>query len=71
MQEMTMESKLNGVVQNACSVAEADTITRLSRRADEGAPTVKRKIQPFVLAQVEIATMGVIPGAFQSSDFDG
>jgi len=40
MQEMTVESKLNGVVQNACSVAEADTITRLSRRADEGAPTV-------------------------------
>ena len=35
-----MESKLNGIMQNACILAEADIITRPGRRADEGAPTV-------------------------------
>ena len=35
-----MESKHNGIMQNACILTEADTITRPSRRGDEGAPTV-------------------------------
>ena len=57
-----MESKLNGIVQNACIVAEADTITRPSRRADEGAPTVivveKRPLMRDLLSRCLARTAG-------------
>jgi DNA-binding NarL/FixJ family response regulator len=56
MQEMTVESKLNGIVQNA------DAITRPSRRGDVGAPTVivveKRPLMRDLLSRCLARTAG-------------
>jgi DNA-binding NarL/FixJ family response regulator len=58
MQEITVESKLNGIVQNECILAE----TRPGRRADEGAPTVivveKRPLMRDLLSRCLARTAG-------------
>ena len=57
-----MESKLNGIVQNKCILAEADTVTRPARRADEGPPTVivveKRPLMRDLLSRCLARTAG-------------
>jgi DNA-binding NarL/FixJ family response regulator len=62
MQEMTVESKLNGIVQKVGISAEGDTITRPGRRANEGAPTVilveKRSLMRDLLSRCLALTAG-------------